>query len=139
MMVAHAPSIEASAAHVFQSVLPMLPTNTLLSKSYTNPLDSHVICVTKLESNWSSCLMTLRHHSSLVNSMAFSPDGGLLASASSDKTIKLWEPQTGEQLRTLEGHSSLVNSVAFSPDGGDRKSTRLNSSHRIASRMPSSA
>jgi len=53
-----------------------------------------------------------------VASVAFSPDGGLLASASWDKTIKLWDPHTGEHLRTLEGHSSYVTSVAFSPDGG---------------------
>src|SRR5258708_914801 len=51
-------------------------------------------------------------------SVAFSPDGGLLASASWDKTIKLWDPHTGEHLRTLEGHPSEVVSVAFSPDGG---------------------
>src|SRR5258708_30736667 len=120
MLLAHASSIEESAAHVFQSVLPMLPTNSLLSQSYTNtnPLDCHAICIKGLESNWSSCLMTLREHSDDVNTVVPSPDGGLLASASKDKTIKLWDPHTGEHLMTLEGHSSSVMSVAFSPDGG---------------------
>src|SRR5258705_323267 len=103
---------------VLQSVLLMLPTNSLLAQSYTNSLDSHVIFHTELESNWTSCLMTLIGHSDLVQAVAPSPDGGLLASASSDKTIKLWDPHTGEHLRTLEGHSSWVTSVAFSPDGG---------------------
>src|SRR5258708_5346377 len=50
--------------------------------------------------------------------VAFSPDGRFLASASWDKTIKLWDPHTGEHLRTLEGHSSEVTFVTFSPDGG---------------------
>ncbi len=50
--------------------------------------------------------------------MVFSPDGGLLASASDDNTIKIWDSHTGERLRTLEGHSTWVRSVAFSPDGG---------------------
>src|SRR5258706_3608833 len=120
MLLAHASSIEESAAHVFQSVLPMLPTNSLLSQSYTNtnPLDCHAICIKGLELNWSSCLMTLREHSDRVTTVVSSPDGGLLASASRDNTIKLLDPDTGEHLRTLEGHSSGVTSVTFSSDGG---------------------
>ena len=49
--------------------------------------------------------------------VAFSPDGRLLASGSSDKTMKVWEVASGALLRTLEGHTWSVNSVAFSPDG----------------------
>ena len=52
-----------------------------------------------------------------VNSVAFSPDGQLLASGSSDKRVRLWDPATGEHLRTLTGHTSYVRAVAFSPDG----------------------
>jgi len=49
--------------------------------------------------------------------VAFSPDGKVLASRSDDRTIKLWDVQTGRALQTLTGHSHYVNSVAFSPDG----------------------
>jgi WD40 repeat protein len=52
-----------------------------------------------------------------VSGVAFSPDGTLLASGSFDKTIKLWNPQTGECIRTLVGHTKAVLSVAFSSDG----------------------
>ena len=63
------------------------------------------------------CVMTLTGHSNYVNSVAFSPDGQILASGSEDNTIKLWQPSTGKEIRTLTGHSYSVNSIAFSPDG----------------------
>ena len=61
-------------------------------------------------------MLTLRGHSNWVNSVAWSGDSQTLASGSDDKTVKLWNVQTGECVRTLEGHSSLVISVAWSGD-----------------------
>ena len=49
--------------------------------------------------------------------MAFSPDGRPFATASADKTARLWDSATGEYRRTLTGHTSEVLGVAFSPDG----------------------
>jgi WD40 repeat protein len=49
--------------------------------------------------------------------VAFSPDGKRIVSGSVDKTVKVWEVQTGKELFTLQGHTGLVQSVAFSPDG----------------------
>jgi WD40 repeat protein len=60
---------------------------------------------------------TLTGHTSWVYSVAFSPDGSLLASGSDDRTIKLWRVSDGALVATLTGHTGYVNSVAFSPDG----------------------
>jgi WD40 repeat protein len=61
--------------------------------------------------------MTLRGHHGPVYSVTYSPDGKLLASASADHTVKLWDPVSGAWLATLTGHRSEVNCVAFSPEG----------------------
>ncbi|MCA2689583.1 MULTISPECIES: WD40 repeat domain-containing protein, partial [unclassified Microcystis] len=59
----------------------------------------------------------LEGHDSVVTSVNFSPDGKTLVSGSGDKTIKLWNVETGQEIRTLKGHDSVVSSVNFSPDG----------------------
>jgi len=60
---------------------------------------------------------TLAGHSRAVGSVAFSPDGSMLASGSWETTIELWDVRTGGVLRTLAGDQRIVRSIAFSPDG----------------------
>jgi WD40 repeat protein len=50
-------------------------------------------------------------------SVAFSPIGKHLASGSADRTVQLWDTETGQHLLTLKGHNEPVRSVRFSPNG----------------------
>jgi WD40 repeat protein len=52
-----------------------------------------------------------------VRSAAFSPDGARIATASEDKTARIWDAATGKEITVLRGHESYVLSAAFSPDG----------------------
>jgi hypothetical protein len=61
--------------------------------------------------------VTLRGQARRPHKVAFSPDGRHLASASFDKTVKIWDLTTGQESRTLDGHIRQVRGVAFLDDG----------------------
>ena len=56
-------------------------------------------------------------HSERVTDLAFAPDGRTLATASLDRTVRLWSVASGQELLVLDGHTGPVRAVAFSPDG----------------------
>ena len=59
----------------------------------------------------------LKGHDGNVNFASFSPDGKKIVTASKDKTVRVWEAESGKELKKLEGHTDEVNSASFSPDG----------------------
>ncbi|MDF5718533.1 MAG: WD40 repeat domain-containing protein, partial [Rhizonema sp. NSF051] len=86
------------------------PTDNLFATAI-----EHHICLWEVDKIRQLC--ELEGHTAWVRSLAFSPDGKILASGSHDHTIRLWNVETGQCLQILTGHTSGVQSVAFSDDG----------------------
>ena len=70
-----------------------------------------------LKRQFTGGIYTIAGHTSAVNSVAISPDGTRIVTASFDRTAKVWDARTGMPLVEFKGHSGSVISVAFSPDG----------------------
>lgn len=62
-------------------------------------------------------LLTLKGHKDVIHDVAWLAGGKLLASASADRTVRIWDAATGKPLHTLSGHSGPVLALAVSPDG----------------------
>ena len=109
------------AANPFEALIASVKTGDKLQqleKSGTAKLDTRQQVISALQ----QAIYTIRErdrldgHQANVRNVVFSIDGKILASASEDDTVKLWNPD-GTLLRTLTGHRDNVWTVSFSPDG----------------------
>ena len=92
-----------------------IPEKSLVRERYAAVLGHSPRVVFGLSQSWEPLLHVIRHPS-VVFSVAFSPDGGRLASGS-DEIVRIWNTATGELEDELEGHTAWVWSVAFSHNG----------------------
>ena len=98
---------------VYSSALIFAPLKSLVRRQFVEQLCQWVESLPQVNSDWSACLQTLEGHSSTVYSVAFSHDSARLASASDDRTVKIWDAHSGACLQMLEGHGNIDNLVGF--------------------------
>ena len=108
--------IENAPLQVYASALVFSPVRSLTRGHWKREEPAWIITKPTVESDWSPCLLTLEHNDKWPNSVVFSHDSRLLASGSQDRTVKIWDAETGECLKVLCGHRGFVKSVAFSGD-----------------------
>ncbi len=58
----------------------------------------------------------LRGHTAGISGLAYAPDSRLLATAGDDRSVRLWDPDTGKEQLVLRGHVDGVSALAFAPD-----------------------
>ncbi|KAG8948545.1 hypothetical protein FRC03_000689 [Tulasnella sp. 419] len=105
-------------SHIYQSTLPFIPRQNLSSSPWEKELHrSPRVIMTDSHDTWDRILFTLTARSGGMNAVAYSPDGGLLATGSDDGGVIIWDSRTGAQIHSLEGHSDAVLAVDFSPTG----------------------
>ncbi|KAJ5652726.1 hypothetical protein N7507_010152 [Penicillium longicatenatum] len=126
----HRRGIESSPLQVYCSSLIFSPSKSLTRIVLQEERADWVLNNPVMEEYWSPCLQTLEGHGS-IQSIAWSPDGSLLASGSNDKTVRVWDPATGQTVSTLEGHSDSVFSIAWSPDGSRLASGSYDTTVRV--------
>ncbi|OCK99360.1 uncharacterized protein K441DRAFT_702856 [Cenococcum geophilum 1.58] len=109
--------IDTAPLHLYSSAIIFAPETSIIRHMFKDQIPKWIRRLPKMHSTWSPELQKLEGHTNWATAIAFSHNGQLLASASWDKAVRLWNPATGEELQKLKGHTSPVNAVAFSHDG----------------------
>ncbi|KAG8851207.1 hypothetical protein FRB91_008284 [Serendipita sp. 411] len=117
-LIAFSTPISESIPHIYVSAIPFTPKQSYIRQAAESLFPNTMSIPIGCSENWPEPPQRWIGHTGEVISITFSFDGRRIASGSDDKTIRLWDAETGQALgEPLRGHEGAVTSVAFSPDG----------------------
>ena len=105
----HKGVIESYPLQTYASALLFSPTGSVTRRLFQHEEPQGITVKPAMSDGWSACVQTLEGHSHYVSSVAFSHDSSKLASASWDKTVKVWDASSGACLQTLNIGKALYS------------------------------
>src|SRR5258706_951480 len=111
-------AVSFSTPHIYISTRPFLPSQSPLSRMFKREFTRAIKMRGGNLSSWPAPPLVWPGHAGFVSSVSYSPDGAHVVTGSYDRTIRIWDAESGAVVgEPLTGHIGMVQSVAYSPDG----------------------